>query len=307
MKFLVTGGAGFIGSQLALELERAGHVVCVVDDFSSASQDNLREFRGALIHQDISRPFSIPEDLNAIFHQAAITDPRYPNDEELIEKNVGGFQRLLEHCAKKRVPLIYASTAGLYGNGTVPMEEDQPKECTTAYARSKLLMDELAELHRDKVFSVGLRYFNVFGPNEAHKGRPASMIYHLWKQMRDGKRPRIFKWGEQVRDFIYVRDVVRANLCALNGKPGIYNVGTGVGTSFNELVVILNRVMGTQLEPDYFEMPFSKDTYQGHTLASTLRAEKGLGFRAEWSLERAITNYLATLQYPHSRAGDGLE
>lgn len=292
MKVLVSGGAGFIGSQLALQLEKNGDEVTIVDDFFSAHPENLIGFRGQVLKQDISASFQSSDLYDAIFHQAAITDPRHPSDNEVLEKNINGFQNILNLAGRNQAKVVYASTAGLYGNGPVPMREDQLKDCSTAYARSKLEMEKMAEEHKTKLHLVGLRYFNVFGPNEAHKGRPASMMYHLWRQMRQGNRPRLFKWGEQIRDFIYVKDVVAANLCALTAVPGVYNVGTGVGTSFNELVTCLNKAMGTQLEPEYFDMPFDEGTYQHHTLADVEKAKKGLKFQAKWKLAHAVKDYI---------------
>src|SRR5258708_27116574 len=103
---------------------------------------------------------------------------------------------------------------------------------------------------------VGLRYFNVYGPREAHKGVPASMVLHLSRQMKAGQRPRIFKHGEQKRDFVYVKDIVEGSIRALEAKQsGIYNLGTGQARSFNELVDVLNRSLGTDFQPDYIENP----------------------------------------------------
>lgn len=295
MKVWVTGGAGFIGSCLALELEAQGHEVGVIDNFFSGAPQNLATFKGPILNQNIADSLCIDFPVEVIFHQAALTDPRFADDSEMVRQNVQGFKNVLELALSKNAKLIYASTAGLYGNGPVPMQEDQPIQCVTAYGRSKWQMDEMALANLERLHVVGLRYFNVFGPHEAHKGRPASMVYHLWKQMTEGKRPRIFKWGEHIRDFIYVKDAVRANFCALTGKPGIYNVGTGVGTSFNQLVGFLNEALGTDLEPDYFDMPFDGETYQNHTLASTAKAEKFLGFKAQWSTRDSVKDYVKFL------------
>lgn len=291
MKCLVTGGAGFIGSQLAFKLMNLGHRVTIWDDYSSGHSKNLESFTGKVQKKDLAEPFDLDENYDVVFHQAAITDPRYPNDEELYQKNVSSFEALLEVCHQRNIKLIYASTAAVYGNGPTPMCESQEKNCQTAYAKSKLKMDELAENYFDKLQVVGLRYFNVFGPHEEAKGRPASMILHLWKQMRAGKRPRIFEWGDQVRDFIYVKDVVEANLAALTAPSGVYNVGTGVGTSFNTLVMKLNQALKTDLKPEYFKMPYKEETYQSHTLADISLAQSQLKFQAQWSLEDAIRDY----------------
>ncbi len=296
IKSLVTGGAGFVGSNLALALEKLGHQVVVTDNFQSADMKNLEGFQGEVVSWDVSLPHSFSQKFDIVFHQAAITDPRYPNDEETYSKNVEGFKRMIELADRDGAKLVYASTAGLYGNGSVPMKESQEKQILTVYGRSKLKMDEIAESLFSKRHIVGLRYFNVFGPREAHKGRPASMIYHLYHQMKLGKRPRIFNWGEQIRDFIYVKDIVTANLRAVEAVSGVYNVATGVGTSFNELVKVLNEVMKTQLEPEYFPMPYDAKTYQSNTQGDTHWAEEKMGFKAQWELKKAIQDYLKWLQ-----------
>jgi len=295
MKCLVTGGAGFIGSNLALELEKQGHEVTIADNFSSGHKENIEGFKGKVLDIDISKPFEIEGGFDVVFHQAAITDPRYPNDKETLRQNVEGFKLIIDLAKKNNAKLIYASTASLYGNGPAPQKEEQPKELLSAYAKSKLMMDELAETYFGSMHIVGLRYFNVFGPREALKGRPASMIYHLSKQIKAGKRPRIFKFGEQKRDHIYVRDAVDATIKALDAKKsGIYNIGTGIATTFNELVEVLNDVFGTNLEPEYFDNPY-EGTYQNHTQADTTRAEKFLGFKAKWMLKEGIEHYMGWL------------
>jgi ADP-L-glycero-D-manno-heptose 6-epimerase len=296
MKALVTGGAGFIGSNLALELEKRGHSVIVVDNMLTGNKENLKGFAGRVIEVDVSRVFTFDEVVDVIFHEAAITDPRFGDDEEMVRANVKGFENVITIAKKHKAKLVYASTANLYGNGKVPMEEDQEKELVTAYGKSKLQMDTIAATLFDNMPVVGLRYFNVFGPREGFKGRAASMIYHLGKQMKSGRLPRIFKMGEQKRDHIYVKDVVRATLLALDAPSGIYNVGTGIGTSFNELVTALNEVFGSFLQPEYFEIPYDLSTYQANTQADTTLAQEKLGFTASVSLKEGIKEYFEWLE-----------
>jgi len=291
MRCLVTGGAGFIGSNLALELEKQGNQVIIADNFSSGKKENIKDFKGKVLNIDISRHFEIKNKIDAIFHEAAITDPRFGDDKETIRQNVEGFQNIIELAKKNKAKLIYASTANLYGNTKTPMREEQPKEIITAYGLSKLMMDEMASHYFNEMHIVGLRYFNVFGKNEAGKGRPASMVYHLMRQMLAGKRPRTFKYGEQKRDHIYVKDCVLASIKALEAKSGVYNVGTGKATSFNELVKCLNEVLGTNLEQEYFDMPYDPKTYQHNTQADTERAEKYLKFKAKYCLKEGIKEY----------------
>jgi ADP-L-glycero-D-manno-heptose 6-epimerase len=292
MKCLVTGGTGFVGSNLALELENQGNEVIVADNLFAGVKDNLKDFKGKFLEIDISKPFEIDEKLDAIFHIAAITDPRYDDENRLVKENLEGFKNILELTKKNNAKLIYASTANLYGNGPVPMKEDQPKEIITLYGQSKLIMDEMASHHFNDIHIVGLRYFNVFGPRESHKGRPASMIYHLRKQMLEGKKPKLFKMGEQIRDHIYVKDVVKATILALDAeKSGVYNVGTGIGTDFNEIIRVLNEVLGTNLEIEYIDNPYDLKTYQENTQADTTRAEKFLKFKANYSFKQGVEDY----------------
>ena len=291
MKCLVTGGAGFIGSNLALELEKQGHEVTIIDNLNSGNKNNLKGFNGKIIEKDVAEDCNIDEKFDVIFHQAAITNPRHPNDEETYNKNTQGFKNIISLAQKNNAKLIYASTAGLYGNGHVPMTEDQEKEILSVYGKSKLEMDQIAATLFDKMHIVGLRYFNVFGPREKYKGHAASMIYHLGKQIMAGKRPRIFKFGEQKRDHIYVKDAVDATILAVNAKSGIYNVGTGIVTSFNDLIKVLNEVLKKKFAPEYFDMPYDPKTYQSNTHADTTKAEKSLRFKAKWPLKEGIKDY----------------
>jgi ADP-L-glycero-D-manno-heptose 6-epimerase len=143
---------------------------------------------------------------------------------------------------------------------------------------------------------VGLRYFNVYGPREAHKGVPASMVYHLSRQMKAGQRPRIFKHGEQKRDFVYVKDVVEGSIRGLEAKEsGIYNLGSGQARSFNDLVDVLNRSLGTDFKPDYIENPHVH--YQNFTEADLTSVRGALGYQPQFSLETGVADYMRWL-YP---------
>ncbi len=292
MKIVVTGGAGFIGSNVALELEKLKNDVIIADSLFSGTLDNLKEFKGEFLKLDTSnKKITTIKDIDAIFHQSAITDPRFGDDDETLKKNIDGFENVLKLAKNTGAKLIYASTANLYGNGPLPMKEDQKKEIISAYGKSKLIMDEISKKYFEKMHIVGLRYFNVFGPREMHKGRPASMIFHLWKKMVCGEKPRLFKYGEQKRDHIYVKDVVYANLLALDAPSGIYNVGTGRATSFNEIVHYLNEILNTNYEIEYFDSPYDPKTYQMNTQADTERASKSLKFKSKFGVKEGIKDY----------------
>src|SRR3989338_4299953 len=156
-------------------------------------------------------------------------------------------------------------------------------------------MNKITETLKDKMHIVGLRYFNVFGQGESNKGRAASMIYHLSNQIKSDKSPRIFKFGGQKRDHIYVKDAVAATIKAISAPSGIYNVGTGIATTFNDLIKILNEVLKTNKQPEYFDMPYDPKTYQADTQADTSLAEEKLKFKAKYSLKEGIKNYMEWL------------
>ncbi|MBI5596323.1 MAG: ADP-glyceromanno-heptose 6-epimerase [Elusimicrobia bacterium] len=299
-RVLVTGGAGFIGSNLALELERRGVEVVALDDFSSGHFENLAGFKGDLIAADVSRPadwVGRVGAVDAVFHQAAITDTTVMDQKRMMEVNVEGFRNILSFAVETGVRrVVYASSAGTYGAGAVPMRESQTPSPMNVYGFSKMVMERVPApfLREDPALTVvGLRYFNVYGPHEARKGKAASMIWQLYGQMKAGKRPRVFRAGEQFRDHIYVKDVVAANLKAAEAAAsGVFNVCTGKGTSFNKVIAVLNSVLGSDLAPEYFENPYP--FYQNETQGDPAAAKHGLGFEARWSPEEGIADYLGT-------------
>lgn len=298
MRALVTGAAGFIGSNLAVDLARDGWEVVGLDDFCVGSFKNLADFGGDVVTADLADPSAWTDrvgEVDVVFHQAANTDTTVTDEARMMRQNVEAFRVLLAWAAKTGVKkVVYASSAGVYGDTAVPMRETAEPRPLNVYAFSKRVMEsvarEFSETH-PKVDLVGLRYFNVYGPREAHKNTSASMIWQLFKQMKAGKRPRIFEFGEQYRDFIYVKDVVRANRLAASRKiRGVFNVCTGKKTTFNEIVQHLNAVLGTRLEPEYFKNPYS--FYQNETLGDPALAARHLQFSAQFDAEKGIRDYL---------------
>ncbi|AAC06623.1 ADP-glyceromanno-heptose 6-epimerase [Aquifex aeolicus] len=301
MKFLITGGAGFIGSNLAFALqERYPEAkIYVLDNFSSGHFKNLIGFKGQVITGDISDP-SLWDyvrknfHFDVIFHEAAITDTTVEDQYFMMKTNADSFRYILDLAVEWNAKVIYASSAGVYGNSPPPMREDKGLEPENIYGFSKLMMDHIAMDYMERypeMNIVGLRYFNVYGPREDYKGKTASMIYQLAVKMIKGERPRLFKWGEQRRDFVYIKDVIKANLLALEKNvSGIFNVGTGRARSFNEIVSILNKELGTNYEIEYFDCPY--DFYQKFTEADLTKIREALGYEPEYSLEEGIKDYL---------------
>jgi ADP-L-glycero-D-manno-heptose 6-epimerase len=305
LNLLVTGGAGFIGSNLTLALQEKfpRSRLTVIDDFRSGNFKNLEGYLGDFVAQDLAklnwREQFGEEKFDAIFHLASITDTTLHDQFVQVHDNVESFRGLLRFAQQTKTRVIYASSASTYGAASEASVESNGAAPANVYAFSKVIMDNLArraaEEHRDWII-IGLRYFNVYGPREAHKGVPASMIFHLSKQMKSGERPRIFKHGEQRRDFVYVKDVVEGSIRALEApRSGIYNLGYGQARSFNELIAILNRSLGTNFEADYIENPHAH--YQNFTQADLSSARNALGYEPQYSLERGVADYIKWL-YP---------
>jgi len=295
LKILITGGAGFIGSNLAIELEKTGNQVTVIDTFITGNKKNLESFNGDIIECNETKLFDIPIKFNIIFHLAAITDTTMSDNQLMYENNVKGFKNILNYCKINDCKLVFASSAAVYGDGEIPMQEDQDCTPLNIYAESKLEMENMARKYFTGGTLVGLRYFNVFGPRENYKGKMASMIYQLARQMKAGKNPRIFKYGKQQRDHIYVKDVVSATIKAASYRGlGIFNVSTGIKTSYNQLIHFLNETLETNYKPEYFDNPYL-DSYQNVTVADMRKTESEIKFSAEYSVFEGIVDYMKWL------------
>jgi ADP-L-glycero-D-manno-heptose 6-epimerase len=301
MKVLVTGGAGFIGSNVVKLLEKKGAKTFILDNFSCSDFRNLRDVKGEIICSDVldEKVLKKLPKLDAVIHEAAVTDTTLKDDTKMIMVNFNGFKNVLFFCLSKKIKLIYASSAGVYGNGPFPAKEKQVLNPLNSYSYSKCLCDWFSQkiFKRTKSLIVGLRYFNVYGPNEYHKEKSASMIYQLYLQIKKGKNPRIFKYGEQKRDFIYVKDVARITVDSLGLKRSvILNVGTGVGRTFNEIISILNKVLNQNLKPHYFDNPYA-EVYQNYTEADISLLQR-LGMQPKFSLEEGIKDYTSNYLLP---------
>jgi len=301
VKALVTGGAGFIGANLCKYLIENNFQVSCLDDFLKGNSANIKDLKLEFIKGSVSDEALIKsligKKFDCIFHEAAITDTTILDKSLMLKVNVDGFKNILNLASTDKSQVVYASSAAVYGDGKVPMKESQELNPLNIYGVSKLKMDELAMpfARETGVKIAGLRYFNVYGPREDFKGSATSMIRQLANQMISGSRPRIFKYGQQERDFIYVKDVVLANIKAFeSGKSCVVNVGTGKKVSFNRVIEILNEVLGTKLQAEYFDNPYG--FYQNYTQADAALAQKLIGFKARFSVEEGIKDYISQIK-----------
>ncbi len=293
MRYLVTGGTGFVGSNLALHLLAEGHTVLVT------GRKGEQALPGEITVLD---PQKIDWDavgkLDAVFHEAAITDTTVLDRKRMFDANVEFAKHVFTHTVTQGCKrIVFASSTAAYGDAPAPYEEGvTPLHPLNPYGESKKALEEFAaqfgKEHPD-VTIVGLRYCNVYGPRESHKGKMASMIYQLAQQMLKGD-PRLFKHGEQKRDWIYVKDVVRANVLAAQAKQScIVNCGSGNAVSFNDLIAILNEALGLDRKPEYIDNPYAKQ-YQSYTECDMTLAKKMLGFIPQYDVRKGIKDYHAS-------------
>lgn len=306
---IVTGGAGFIGSNIVAGLNEAGHDdIIVVDDLSDGTKFvNIADLKVAdYIDKDdfltcIEAGEKIPRP-TAIFHQGACSDTTEWDGRIMFGDNYDYSKRLLNYSLEHKIPFLYASSASVYGDGTVFREDPDNEKPLNLYAYSKFLFDQYVRRCLPDAASqvVGLRYFNVYGPREQHKGKMASVAYHFDGQVRESGTVRLFEGcgiygnGEQRRDFVYVADVTAVNLWFYESPKvsGIFNLGTGRSQTFND---VANAVIKFHKRGNIEYIPFPVELegrYQSFTQAdiSALRAAGyGESFR---DVEKGVSEYL---------------
>ena len=321
MYYVVTGAAGFIGSKIVEALNRAGVTdIVAVDDLSRSDKvGNLARLEIADFldkGEFLERLESFDGAVEALLHQGACSDTMESDGRYMMENNYRYSRTLLEWCQEAEVPLLYASSASVYGAGAEFREERSCERPLNVYGYSKFLFDQLVRrtLPGRTAQIAGFRYFNVYGPNEAHKGRMASVAFHAYNQILSAGKVQLFEGsagygnGEQRRDFVHVDDVVDMNLWFLEHREvsGIFNCGTGRAQTFNQLAAAtINAMQGTDHTArelaqrgliEYVPFPAGlKENYQSFTEADLSRL-RAAGYPGEFrSVEQGVASYVNEL------------
>lgn len=312
MRIVLTGGAGFIGSCIAQSLNMRGiYEIIIVDNIASTEKwMNLRNkkylsyinkdyFLRKLINNEIG-------DIDALIHLGACSSTTEKNFDFLWENNVEYSKALWNYCADNGAQFIYASSAATYGNGNNGFDDNVDIDFLrplNGYGYSKQAFDQWTKKQIKKPKQhVGLKFFNVYGPNEYNKGSMASMVYHGYKQIKSSGEIRLFKScnpnypdGGQLRDFVYVKDVCSVILFFLDHleHSGIYNVGTGRAQSFEELAKATFKALGLEPNIKYIDMPdLLKEKYQYYTKAE-INKLRSIGYEKEFfDVEHGVTDYV---------------
>jgi UDP-glucose 4-epimerase len=294
MNVLVTGGAGFIGSNIVSRLVDLDHNVFVLDNFHTGNENNLKNetdkikvFKGNV--SEINK-FGLPK-IDVIFHYGIYSStPMYRSNPLLVSEVVKDATVLLEFAKNNNSKVILASSSSIYNGLPLPWKEDAQPMVTDLYTEGRIGVERLTKLYHDwyglKV--VILRLFSVYGPREEYKKKFANNVSQfLWNIMKD-QSPVVYGDGTQTRDFVFVGDVVRANLLAMESdlEFEIFNIGSGKSKSFNEIIQLINKKLGKNIQPTYVPNPLKG--YVHHTLADITKAKEVLNFEAKVKLEDGV-------------------
>jgi UDP-glucose 4-epimerase len=273
MRYIVTGGCGFIGSNIVRRLASDGNEVIVIDDLSTGSLSNLPGKFTVL--KRISEIRKV-EDADGIFHLGIPSStPLYRNDRSLVGKAISDFIEIMEYARENKIKVVYASSSSVYNGNKTPYKEDMPVLVTDFYTEARYAMERLAALYHDfyRVMSVGLRMFSVYGENEKSKGNFANLVSQIIWAKESGKMFDVYNNGEATRDFTHVSDVVEAFIKSMNSDIScdVINIGTGKACTINQVIKSVGlknyRYVGNPIR-----------NYVDKTMADTRKAEKLLGF-----------------------------
>ena len=294
MKFAVTGGAGFVGSNIVKLLVKENHDVLVIDNMHTGKKENLQEVFDKIEFYELDIR-NIPElenkikDVDGIFHEAALTivQESFLMEEEYYDVNVKGTENIFKIAEKYGIKVVFASSSSVYGNTEkIPIIENNERNPINPYGKTKLEDEFLAEKYSDKGVSIiGLRYFNIFGKGQT--GSYAGVITKFVNQLKEKKSPIIFGNGSQIRDFIFVEDIAQANLSAMLSKinSGFFNIGTGKTTTILQLAKLLIKLYNLEIFPE-FSNPLDGDVQKSQ--ANIKKSQELLNWTYKIEIEEGL-------------------
>ena len=300
MKYIVTGGAGFIGSYIVKKLVARGDSVTVIDNLNTGKEENLESVRNKIVFlKDSVLNMSLLEketqDIDGVFHQAALASVQdsFSKRDEYYDVNVKGTENILKLAKKNNFKVVYASSSSVYGNPEqIPIKESDAKNPINPYAETKLKKEELAIKYSEMgVKVIGLRYFNVFGKGQSKEY--AGVLKLFLERIRDKLPPKVNGDGTQFRDFVYVKDVVNANILSMDSEisHGFFNVGTNSSITILDLAKIIIKSSGLHIEPVFG--PALKGDVQG-TIANIDLIKEKIGWKPTVVLEEWIDEIIST-------------
>ena len=294
MKFAVTGGAGFVGSNIVKLLVKENHDVLVIDNMHTGKKENLQEIFDKIEFCELDIR-NIPElenkikDVDGIFHEAALTivQESFLMEEEYYDVNVKGTENIFKIAEKYGIKVVFASSSSVYGNTEkIPIIENNERNPINPYGKTKLEDEFLAEKYSEKGVSIiGLRYFNIFGKGQT--GSYAGVITKFVNQLKEKKSPIIFGDGSQIRDFIFVEDIAQSNLSAMLSKInfGFFNIGTGKTTTILQLAKFLIKLYNLEIFPEFSD-PLNGDVQKSQ--ADIKKSQKLLNWTYKIEIEEGL-------------------
>ena len=300
MKYVVTGGAGFIGSHIAKKLVKCGDIITVIDNMNTGKEKNIESIKdkinfikGDILDTDLLE--DITKDVDGVFHQAALASVQdsFSKPEEYYDVNVNGTENILKLAKKNDFKIVYASSSSVYGNPTrIPIKESDEKNPINPYANTKLKDEELAIKYSEMgVKVIGLRYFNVFGKRQSNEY--AGVLKLFLERIRDKLPPKINGDGTQFRDFVHVEDVVNANLMSMKSNVNceFFNVGTNTSMTILDLAKHIIKFSGLDLKP-IFGPPLKGDVHK--SIADIELIKEKVGWKPKIMLKDWIRDIIST-------------